>query len=119
MNAHIKENWVAALESGDYEQGVSLLAYEDGESMKYCCLGVLCELAVEAGVAIKRKVGNTVTYGDNEYDATLPPVVMFWAGIEQEEGQFTDRLGDNKYLAALNDDGMPFTEIAGIIRERF
>jgi hypothetical protein len=37
----LKARWVAALRSGKYEQGEEFLR----NNGKYCCLGVLCELA--------------------------------------------------------------------------
>lgn len=41
MDAEIKAKWVAALRSGEYQQGDRQL--RDGD--RYCCLGVLCEVA--------------------------------------------------------------------------
>ena len=41
MNKEIKEKWVAALRSGEYEQARKKLYYAGG----YCCLGVLCVVA--------------------------------------------------------------------------
>lgn len=40
-----KDKWIAALRSGQYQQGRSLLcAIRDDGSKTYCCLGVLAEL---------------------------------------------------------------------------
>lgn len=41
MNPELKAKWVAALRSGKYEQGHEYLN-KDG---KFCCLGVLCDVA--------------------------------------------------------------------------
>lgn len=41
MNQELKDKWVAALRSGEYTQGVHYM-YAKG---KYCCLGVLQEVA--------------------------------------------------------------------------
>jgi len=46
MVPEIKAQWVAALRSGEYVKGRNHLQ-KDG---KFCCLGVLCELAVKAGI---------------------------------------------------------------------
>jgi len=43
INVELKNKWLAALRSGDYVQGNTFLL-KDG---KYCCLGVLCELAAK------------------------------------------------------------------------
>ena len=40
MNTEIKQKWVNALRSGEYEQGSEKLYSGRG----YCCLGVLCDL---------------------------------------------------------------------------
>ena len=53
MNPQIKAQWVADLRSGQYEQGNGYLN-ADG---KLCCLGVLCEQAVKAGVPITAVLG--------------------------------------------------------------
>lgn len=37
---YFKTKWVAALRSGEYEQGESYLEWDD----KFCCLGVLCKV---------------------------------------------------------------------------
>lgn len=42
MNSELKAKWIAALRSGKYKQGRSVLRTADN---KYCCLGVLCEVA--------------------------------------------------------------------------
>ncbi len=46
MDADLKQRWVAALRSGQYEQGTDYLVSEhpDAGRAQYCCLGVLCEL---------------------------------------------------------------------------
>lgn len=43
MNQEVKQKWIAALRSGEYDQAYSQLKLKDA----YCCLGVLCELAIE------------------------------------------------------------------------
>lgn len=49
-NPDVLEKWIAALRSGDYKQGTGYLALKEGDDTKYCCLGVLCELAVKEGI---------------------------------------------------------------------
>jgi hypothetical protein len=74
MNPEIRARWVAALRSGEYRQGDGHLRMGD----RLCCLGVLCELAVEDGVV------NGVQLSDGlwEYNGSagwLPPAVVDWA----------------------------------------
>ena len=49
MKPEIAQRWVEALRSGEYKQGLSVLRRidESGNGQdSYCCLGVLCEIAV-------------------------------------------------------------------------
>lgn len=49
LNKKLKKEWVKALRSGDYEQGKWNLCQEfpSDEGPKFCCLGVLCDIAFE------------------------------------------------------------------------
>lgn len=110
MKKEIAEKWIAALESGEYEQGQGSLR-KDG---KFCCLGVLCEVAIQEGVEV------TVTH-NSEIDkyyyegngAVLPETVLDWADMYSVWGRF----GDGDDLADLNDAGVSFADIANVIRE--
>lgn len=131
MNTAVKALWLAALRSGDYEQGHGALKTVDG---KYCCLGVLCDLAVEAGVipAPRTTLGSEdndgnmrqlYLFGDGDEAgqlAYLPSSVTAWAGVNccGERNWSTE----SKYpqsLACLNDAGNSFAEIADIIEAEF
>lgn len=52
MDKERKAKWVAALRSGEYEQGSGIL--HDKDTNKYCCLGVL---HVVAGVPLSQIEG--------------------------------------------------------------
>lgn len=93
MREDIKARWVAALRSGNYRQGKEKLARQMTRTMPmtHCCLGVLCELAVEDGIieAMSHPYGTSgqVRYfgGPDRWKATaLPPAVAEWAGFEDE-----------------------------------
>jgi len=85
MDPGIRAAWVAALRSGEYQQGKANLRAADNT---YCCLGVLCELAVQAGVARawRAKAGDRwLYYGtshlrENASGGYPPPVVGTWSG---------------------------------------
>ena len=112
MKAEIARTWVEALRSGDYEQGRRALN-RDG---KYCCLGVLCELAVAEGVieAPERLPKGDMAYaGCNTY---LPQAVCEWAGIDSPYGKVYK--GSKTHLATLNDEYFSFNQIADIIDGR-
>lgn len=117
MKKKIKKEWVAALRSGDYKQGKGALRRDD----TYCCFGVLCELAVAAGVAdriVSKRLysyGPAGTFPGNYVGAWaagfLPSVVSKWAGL----GDVGDVVVDGNSLADLNDNGATFQDIANII----
>lgn len=130
LKPDIKAAWVEALRSGKYQQGKNYLNSEG----RYCCLGVLCELAVEAGVTGRNAPEGpyrVVSYGARADDTGCGPDVVRWAYeghpgmgawmVPFEEGDpgnpFPDR--DEVHLIALNDDGeKTFGEIADVI-ERY
>lgn len=47
MEPAIKAKWLTALRSGRFVKGIAALSVEPG---RFCCLGVLCELAKEDGI---------------------------------------------------------------------
>jgi hypothetical protein len=100
MNQEIKAQWTKALRSRKYKQGREALQ-KDG---KFCCLGVLCELAVEAGVPIKKELNPYIPGGIN-YDgeaAYVPEVVAEWAGLNTFKPK-VDFEGWATALDSLND----------------
>lgn len=110
MKQEIKEQWTGALRSGDYNQGTGHLREGDG----YCCLGVLCDLAVKAGVIPEPSVSDSgvYTYCDAQRSRYyLPHAVRLWAELDSDNPTVRVQ-GGNMYLAELNDDGVPFDEIA-------
>jgi hypothetical protein len=123
VNQEIREQWVAALRSGEYEQGQGALN-SDG---KFCCLGVLCELAVNAGVTTRayNDNGETVwaSYGPCFEAHILPYDVRQWAALDS--GDPGVRLGDGDFptLAELNDGDhdypqYSFAQIADLIEDQ-
>lgn len=143
MKPEIKKRWIEALRSGKYNQGKGYLCKDDS----YCCLGVLCELAVEDG-AISRpaprrvrsgssQVGGVVAYGALGSDYMPPAEVYEWAGVgscelgisikslDQVREDSRDRLtpwtqADHvPSLSELNDVGCDFGLIADVIEDCF
>jgi hypothetical protein len=43
MDAALKAKWIAALRSGEFKQGYTMLHNQKDDT--YCCLGVLCKVA--------------------------------------------------------------------------
>lgn len=109
----LQQAWVDALRSGKYKQGLKRL--RDGE--KHCCLGVLCELAVEAGIT-KRSEHRNGVFGYGHCDVTnYPPVeVTDWIGLKSSSGVLPG--ATNSSLVDRNDHGCSFEQIASLIEEK-
>jgi hypothetical protein len=108
VNPEIKAEWIRRLRSGDYQQGQHLLKFRStpDSPLQYCCLGVLCEMAVEAGIVQEgesrppaRKDYEPPTYAANfktvndMSSSVLPIDVQNWAGIETAEGVVFRKVG--------------------------
>lgn len=113
MNADVKAKWVAALRSGEYEQTRLRLRADDG----FCCLGILCELAVVDGVippAILPTNYVCWAYGD-DCTSNLPPAVQDWAGLTAPLGDAVKIDGHLDALAVHNDAHVTFAVLADAI----
>lgn len=79
MKAEIAEKWINALESGEYKQTKGKLQDQNG----YCCLGVLCDLAIQEGV-IPSPISEQdfYAYGENKSIHYLPLEVKKWAEMK-------------------------------------
>jgi len=102
------EKWIAALRSGEYKQGQEALMIEGPyNDKKYCCLGVACDVV---GINILSSYENAFPCTLSNTDA-LPKLLVqnhsFKAGLsEKAQTTFVSK------VAALNDDGKTFPEIA-------
>lgn len=106
MKEEIAKQWVAALRSGEYEQGEAYLT-ADGRD---CCLGVLCKLyGGRSRLETRCDERKVVVYGSDSTQE-LPASVRKWSGMRSADGY---RHGGS--LACLNDNGKTFAEIADII----
>jgi hypothetical protein len=123
LRPEIKTLWLEALRSGQYKQTKNFLHVVDntnGDGL--CCLGVLCELAVQAGVIGAEHTENddtpVVAYGYGS--VTMPPeAVKEWAYDHLDspnlhnEWAVLDLQGAPNSLPVLNDEyGFTFAEIA-------
>lgn len=142
MKQEIKERWIEKLESGDYPQTTGELF--DGHG--YCCLGVLCEVAVEDGIVEKindgdnykvgyraphvrsdgtpyTEPGRVSTYIEN---SVLPRAVQIWAGLDNvsptvpflDPEEIEPGEARETELSELNDTiGLNFSEISDLIKD--
>lgn len=120
MNERVKNLWVKAAKSGEFEQIRGQL--HDGKG--YCILGVLAALALSEGVC---------TYAPgHKFDGrenSLSFNIMKWAEIDydHEKGELKLTKGAGKVklvykgrettLADLNDSGLSFKELAKVIEK--
>lgn len=134
-NKEAIRKWVDMLRSGEFKQGENALRTTDN---KFCCLGVLCELAAREGIIpgatpntseMKRPSPQDVTTrtdvlwlknkmvydGCHNYPSKA---VVDWAGIGDTNPQV--KVGSEwEYVADMNDDGYSFTKIANAIERTF
>ena len=116
MDINIKANWLKALRSGRFVQGSGTLKYYSvkEKQFQHCCLGVLCELATEAGVieASQPDMGMNRHHFDGN-TSTLPQSVMNWAGLLDTN----PTIEGDRSLAGMNDGGASFSTIADAIEQ--
>lgn len=113
----VRAEWVKALRSGAYKQGVWTLRYEQkGTAPVFSVLGVLCEVARAYGV-LPPNSPMMVGYFHNSiiYTTGVPEVVRQWIQLSSPDGQFRLSDGSSQSLAFLNDCRVPFDVLAAII----
>lgn len=119
--------WVEALESGQYEQAKGVLARrgEDGK-VRYCCLGVACDVAMRNGVNLHTEDSETIEGSPvivyDGWDGILPEAVADWLGFDNQNPVLTTSLlgGGSTTASSMNDGlGFAFTRIAQAVRETF
>lgn len=93
ISVTFKREWVAALRSGKFKQGLGYLQKGD----KFCCLGVACRIA---GVTMPRKLDDRSTFSFAPLNKAI--------GLNPEVSR---RLGN------MNDSGTPFSDIADYIEK--
>ena len=110
MNPQIKQKWVSALRSGEYQQTKGFLRKEGG----FCCLGVLCDLYGK-----ENNVEWDLTHNGYEFQnkqSYLPSSVVEWSGIEGHNS-YVGGETNLPFFSGLNDSGSTFNEIADLIEE--
>lgn len=119
LDPEVKAKWVEALRSGKYKQGRYNLHYKD----TYCCLGVLCEVAVQEGVLLPPEVVN----GYHLYAAAqgVPPQSLIQWAFSTDKHIVKDHyvVKTKKYgrrnLIFYNDHAeLSFIEIADLIEDQ-
>lgn len=119
MRRDIKDLWVAALRSGEFQQGKGKL----DDKGHFCALGVLSTIGLCQGICTWSEGGS--------YDGrkqSLSYNLMVWAGVAQKDEKYLERgsgfvkfqyKGKLTSIAELNDSGKSFKEIANIIEKHW
>jgi len=108
MNPQIKQKWVSALRSGDYQKTQCYLRTNNG----FCCLGVLCDLYGKEDNVEWTPSGFDSAYAFQGNVGDLPSSVIEWAGLEDSNPYIIGGIGT---LSGLNDKGFTFNKIADLI----
>lgn len=107
MDPEVKVKWVEALRSGQFKQGEGYLKTRDGCN---CCLGVLAEIT---GIQSKP---SECEIDDGSYSYSFPnpsfPDGYNYEIHETPIGYCGIAKQPRNELMNMNDDGMPFPEIA-------
>jgi len=114
----VKPAWIAALRSGDYEQGQHYMRkVPAGEHVpRYCCLGVLCDLVKDGFGEWETSLGSYIS------SFLLKEEVPTRASVFPPEGlsrSLTLNWDLKSKLARMNDSGASFEEIADYIEENW
>lgn len=107
---------VEALRSDEYKQGRKQLRKGD----TFCCLGVACDLYAKETGKGEWKSGEFgrhffTTQSDSRSDVA-PSEVGRWYGWNNTEDP---PLKGKRHAAALNDEGVPFEEIANYFEDKY
>ena len=126
MNDEIKAEWVRRLRSGDYVQATGTLGVP--VSNQRCCLGVLCDIAVEQGVIAAPRPDRDTESGDlvliyGGMSDVLPMEVRDWAGLSScnPEVHWPDEYSGRDYrrdISDANDCYLDFAQIADLIEDQ-
>jgi len=111
MNPQIKQKWVSALRSGEYQQTRNYLRTDN----RFCCLGVLCDLYIKENNVEWEPSIYSDAYMFQNMVAALPLSVIEWSGVEGYNPLVNDEIGT---LAGLNDSGSTFEQIADVIEKQ-
>lgn len=124
MDTAIQADWRRALLSGKFVQGTGRLCRVNADrTEEYCCLGVLCERALAAGIVERVFDAAASSYGyratgsrDEPRHDLLPAVVVAWAQLEAQNPDVLLVDGDVYTLSTCNDGlHMSFAQIEELI----
>ena len=102
MNKKLKDKWIKALRSGEYEQGTMRLVTAGKRYDEFCCLGVLADVAgAEWNEYMEPCIGDEVVGSQGRLDL----------GYFKLPGKVEE------HLVNMNDTGKSFKQIANWIEK--
>jgi hypothetical protein len=114
----VLELWLQTLEQFPERQTNGILGNGQG---KFCCLGQLCDLVYdenEKSVEGDADLGSVKKFGAELADTNLPEeVIQFMGFADTIGGIINPDVTDETRLAYMNDNAVPWPEIAKFIRE--
>ena len=115
----MRDEWIAALTSGEYKQMTGFLCFASGDECRYCCLGVLSKIQGRLSYD-KDLIGCGCDKIDGYTDILSPcnPLYEYFnnVGFFPKNVSVTYKKSENVSLASLNDEGATFAEIAEVIK---
>lgn len=133
MDSEIKARWIAALRSGEFAQGAGWLRTDGDDESRYCCLGVLCEMATQDGTippfsprdgyggqftmpsllvrAWSNADRNDIPYGNRDWLVAVDDATK----AAMSPAAVLEIVNGTASVAVLNDDGFTFEQIANLI----
>ena len=129
MNKDVKAAWVQALRSGKYQQATGYLRDiipASGKQYGYCCLGVLADISPVCEIVSQDNGGGFYYETDHPSDyAEEMGYILPDGRVHQPDEEFDDTMldyfgmdsGQQDELTHMNDNGVPFSEIADWIEE--
>jgi hypothetical protein len=131
MKAKYKQQWLAALRSGEFLQcREAMRLVDEGGHERFCVLGVLAELVRrERPAKFKWTRFGTDAVGNARFDLRPQgggrPGMRWWRAIEKKLGvrlfgdTMIDYLGDSHTIAELNDNlGLEFDKAADLLESQ-
>lgn len=118
--AEVRAEWKRWLLSGEFKQVKETLTSldDDGNCTGHCCLGVLQEMGVAAGIAVVIPAANKIeadlrhyrdAEGGDPWTSLPTPDVREWAGLSSRDADL--------YAEANDDYGATFRRIAEVVEE--
>ena len=100
-------------ESRKYDQGIDGLNSDD---KRYCCLGVLCEVAMQNGLSLTKDDDTGSEWVEYDGDAEqLPQAVADWVGLESRIGSMHHHTSwdtirkDLQFTVSVDEDGIDYS----------